>query len=262
MKWWLGHYREPLTPAYTSAQCPLISVNTFRHPTSKIEKQGKTRRWYPPNALTLLVSSWFLHKKSGKLVVKHPGNITIKPPRLIHQPIIKSQQMTTTLFVVQQQVCHVAIAQNQGLSPRKAHRSWFVVGKTTSCLPFPSLNNHFYRWYVSIIPSHGCHYQPSKFQDICIHHSHAGVSVSNLRGAGNKEPGSIRTDSEVLSFSWKSHMPRNELKSSFFSWFSAISKPIGLPEKKMALLTHALLIQSGVEENPPSNSSIGHLVGV
>ena len=39
-----------------------------------------------------------------------------------------------------------------------------------------------------IIPSHGCHYQchkPSKFQDICIHHSHAGVSVSNLRGASN-----------------------------------------------------------------------------
>ena len=75
------------------------------------------------------------------------GNHHHQTPRLIHQPIIKSQQMTTTLFVVQQQVCHVAIAQNQGLSPRKAHRSWFVVGKTTSCLLSPVITI-FYRWYI------------------------------------------------------------------------------------------------------------------
>ena len=60
--------------------------------------------------------------------------------------------MTTTLFEVQQQVCHVAIAQNQGLSPRrfntdpKQHRRWQIIIKAKSARKTPT--EKFYAGYI------------------------------------------------------------------------------------------------------------------
>ena len=89
MKWWLGHHHEPLTPAYTSAQCPLISVNTFRHPTSKIEKTRQNKALISSKRIDVtgffMVSSQKVGETRCETSGKHHHQLPTVDPSAHHQ---------------------------------------------------------------------------------------------------------------------------------------------------------------------------------